>query len=131
MKDDDEPVWAISVSTGGRPIHCPLPPDLSSVHRGWIADHLPSKAKLTRTNERIDLGPRAEDTDTRLDALRTVTQQVTEKKIELIELERELGRLKLELQNVTYQLDERRRYAKSFAGAMNDLIGGWESKSKK
>lgn len=59
-----------------------------------------------------------------------MTQLVTEKKLELIELERELGRVKLELQDVTYRLDERRRYANSFAGAMNDLFGGFEGKKK-
>lgn len=122
----------ISVATGGRPIHCPLPPDISTGQRAWIVDHLPVKAKLTRTSEKADLGPRvAEEHDSRLDALRSVTQLVTEKKLELIELERELGRVKLELQSVSYQLEERQRYAKSFAGAVTDLFGGFEGKKKK
>lgn len=122
--------WAIVVGTGGRPIRCPLPADLSNQQRAWITDHLPAKAKLARTTDRVEAPPRNDD-EPRLDALRTLTQQVCEKKIELIELERALSVLKLELQQINYQIEERRKHARSFAGTVTDLFTAFEKTTKK
>lgn len=97
--------WAIVIGTGGRPIRCPLPPDLSDRQWTWISERLPAKAKLSRIGDRAEAPSRSDD-EPRLDALRTLTQQVCEKKIELIELERATLVLASKLQQLNYQIEE-------------------------
>jgi hypothetical protein len=77
----------------------------------------------------VEAPPRSDD-EPRLDALRNLTQQVCEKKIELIELERATSALKLELQQINYQIDERRKHARSFAGTFTDLMSAFDRSKK-
>ena len=119
--------WEIIVGTGGRPIRCPLPPDLSDKQWTWISGHLPNKARLART------GPSPEPSrhdEPRLDLLRTLTQQVCEKKIELLEMERATSTLRIELQQLNHLIEERRKHAKSFAGTFTDLWSAFDKGKK-
>jgi len=119
--------------TGGRPLRCPLPPDISEGQIRWLVERLPTKIKLQRSTEHSEpsVSARGEDSEARLDSLRTLTQQVCEKKIELIELERETSARRLELQQLNFQIDERRKHARSFAGTLGDLMTAFEGRNKK
>ena len=127
---DDEGGWCITIGTGGRPIRCPLPPDLTEHQRLYISERLPTKAKLMRSAEHFNATTLKPDDSERIDVLRTVTQEVCEKKIELLELERETSRLRLELQQLNHNLDERKKHAKSLAGALQDLFSGFDGGKK-
>lgn len=137
MEDDAEDGWHLLISTGGRPFRCPLPPDIKSSQIKWLVDHLPPKVKLQRSSsgrESFDAPPAYQGndvTDARLDGLRSITQQLTEKKIELIELEREVSAHRLELQTLTHQIEERRKHAHSFTGTLTDLMQAWEKRQPK
>lgn len=134
VQDNEEEWWCISVTTKGRPIHCPIPPDLSTEQRRWIADRLPRSAKVTRPGERggekLGEGP-GPAVDSQIDALRTTASQVTEKKLELLELQNKVDVLKLERQKLELEVQTIRGHTKSFASVFGELVSAVESKFKK
>ena len=125
--------WILLIPTGGRPMRCALPPDLTNSQAQWLSEHLPTKVKIQRSGEYHDAphNPRGDEhSHIPLDSLRTLTQQVTELKIELIELERERSTKRLELQALNHSIEERKKHALSFSGALSDLVGAWEKRKK-
>lgn len=66
-----------------------------------------------------------------IDTLRSLIQQGTEKRLELLELERQIDAKQQELAKLNRQLEERRTHAKGFAGAMSDLFSAYEKTKKK
>lgn len=84
--------------------------------------NLPRTCKVVRPHEPVGNAPRlVEETDKQIEALGSLTSQVTEKRIELLRLEQDLSKVKLELEREKLILEERRKYARSFGGALTDL----------
>lgn len=121
MRDDEG--WEVVLSTGGRPTCIVLPHDLNETQLRYVSERLPTRAKLQRRSEHNITGPPDESPDPRVvSALRSVTQQVCDKQLEHLELERKVSALKLELQGLEHLVAERRRYATSFGTGLTELF---------
>jgi len=72
-----------------------------------------------------------ESPDAVLDTLRSLIAQCTERRVELLELQREHERLTAEVTALTHQAQERSKYAKGFASAFSDMVSAFESSKKK
>lgn len=117
-----EEVWRIVHGTGGRPITIPLPDDLTDDQIAWIKSHMPRGCRLVPPGERATDIHYEREMDGALESLRDVTAQITEKRIELIKLEQELSRVKVDLEREKMILEERRKHARSFGSALTELV---------
>jgi hypothetical protein len=114
--------WRIAQATPGRAVSIPLPESVTDEQLEWLRANLPRSYRIVRPHEAIGTAPRVEDADQQLDVLRSLTAQITEKKIELLKMERSLSDTKVELAKLTQLLEERRKAAHSFGGALTDLL---------
>lgn len=114
--------WRIAHATPGRAVTIPLPESVSEEQIEWLRANLPRSYRIVRPHEAIGSVPRVEETDQQLDVLRSLTSQITEKKIELLRMERSLSDTKVELERLTQLLEERRKAAHSFGGALTDFL---------
>jgi hypothetical protein len=121
VKSEDEEHWRVVHSTPGRALAIPLPNSLSDEQLAWITSHLPRSFRLIRSSEPVGNAPREGDADGKLEILRNLTAQITEKRLELLRIEQELSTAKVELERQRYVLEERRRHATSFASAFADF----------
>lgn len=121
MKSEDEEHWRVVHATPGRALAFPLPDSLSDEQIAWITARLPKSFRLIRSSEPVGSGPREGEADVKLDILRNLTAQITEKRLELLRIEQELSTAKIELERQRYVLEERKRHATSFASAFADF----------
>ena len=123
LGDDEEEGWEIVVATGGRALHLSLPPNLREDQQSYIADHLPRTAKLQRSRIRTSTAnPEMNLSDTRLDIFRSLTEQVTEKRLEHFELTKKVSALREEYQQLEYKIAERKKHATGLGAAIEDLM---------
>lgn len=122
--------WRITHPTAGRAISIPLPESITDEQIEWLRANLPKSYRIVRPHEPIGNAPRTEDADNHLDQLRSLTAQITDKKIELLKAEQQLSELRLELERTKMLLEERKRYARSFGGAITDLVESLGEKIK-
>ena len=121
MKQFDDN-WKIAHATPGRAVLTPLPETISEEQIDWFRANLPRTCKIVRPGEPIGNTARVEDTDHQLDVLRSLTTEITEKKIELLQAEQTLSKLKLELERTKFILEERKKHARSLGSALTDLV---------
>jgi hypothetical protein len=122
--------WRIAHSTPGRAVSIPLPESITEEQIEWLRANIPRAYRIVRPHEQIGNVPRGEDTDNQLESLRSLTAQITEKKIELLRAEQQLADLKLEAEKTRLILEERKKHAKSFAGALTDVMESLGTKFK-
>lgn len=122
--------WRIAHPTAGRAVSIPLPESLTDEQLDWLRANLPKSYRLVRPHEPIGNAPRNEDAEQQLDQLRNLTAQVTDKKIDLLKTEQQLADVRLELERTKVILEERKRYARSFGGALTELMESLGDKLK-